>query len=547
MRVVQSAAAVVAAFALAACASTSPATTTPAPAPAPGPAVAPLRDAPLNWHLLDAADRVPGISLIRAERELLAGKQPRRSVIVAVIDNGVDTAHAALRNRLWSNPREIAGNGQDDDNNGLIDDTRGWNWLGARDGRNVDHDTFELTRIVAQCGRPAGKDSLPIEYRTRCAELETEWSRKKAEVSMTLANVRQYEQVVNRIVPVLKRALNTDSLDRAKVEALSPATDSIRDARRIFLQLASQGITPQDIYDAKKSYESQEQYGYNLKYDPRPLIGDNYPDTTVKRYGNRDVAGPDPEHGTHVAGIIAAQRLGGTNQSMGIARDSVRIMAIRTVPDGDERDKDIANAIRYAVDQGASVINMSFGKGYSPYKPVVDAAVRYADSKGVLMVHGAGNDGKDLASSESFPIPVYKGGGRAVNWIEVGATSWKSNDSLVANFSNYGKAQVDVFAPGVDIYSTLPGGGYKKNSGTSMASPVVAGVAALIMSYYPTLTATDVRRVILESSTRMADKRVLRPGDSGGDVAFGDLSVTGGIVNAYAALKMAEEITATRP
>ena len=547
MRVVSSAAVAVAVLALTACASTTPAATAPVPAPAPGPTVAPLRDAPLNWHLLDAADRVPGISLIRAERELLAGRQPRRSVIVAVIDNGVDTAHAALRNRLWSNPREIAGNGRDDDNNGLTDDTRGWNWLGARDGRNVEHDTFELTRIVAQCGRPAGKDSLPIEYRTRCAELETEWSRKKAEVSMTLANVRQYEQLVNRIVPVLKRALNTDSLDRAKVEALTPATDSVRDARRAFLGLATQGITPQDIYDAKKSYESQEQYGYNLKYDPRPLVGDNYPDTTMKRYGNRDVAGPDPEHGTHVAGIIAAQRLGGTNQSMGIARDSVKIMAIRTVPDGDERDKDIANAIRYAVDQGASVINMSFGKGYSPYKPAVDAAVRYADSKGVLMVHGAGNDGKDLASSESFPIPGYKGGGRAVNWIEVGATSWKGNDSLVANFSNYGKAQVDVFAPGVDIYSTLPGGGYKKNSGTSMASPVVAGVAALIMSYYPTLTATDVRRIILESSSRMADKRVLRPGDTGGDVAFGDLSVTGGIVNAYAALKMAEQITATRP
>jgi subtilisin family serine protease len=223
-------------------------------------------------------------------------------------------------------------------------------------------------------------------------------------------------------------------------------------------------------------------------------------------------------------------------------------MGIRTVPDGDERDKDIAFAIRYAVDQGANVINMSFGKAYSPYKSVVDAAVKYADSKGVLMVHGSGNDGKDLASTESFPSPVYKDGtGRAVNWIEVGASSWKSNDSLVANFSNYGKAQVDVFAPGVDIYSTLPGGGYKKNSGTSMASPVVAGLAALIMSYYPTLTAADVKRVILESATRMGDKVVLRPGDAGGSVRFGDLSVTGGIVNAYTALRMAEDLSRTRP
>ena len=530
------------ALALAACAPSAPA----APAPVPTTPSAPaMKEAPLNWHLLDAADRVPGISLLRAERELLAGKQPGRTVVVAVIDNGVDTSHAALRGRLWSNPREVAGNAQDDDNNGYVDDTWGWNLIGGRDGKNVHHDTFELTRIVAQCGRPAGKDSLPIEYRTRCPELEREWSRKKAETTQTLVNVRQYEALVNRIVPVLKRALNTDSLTRANVEALAPATDSVRQARQAFLQLASQGITPQDIYDAKESYESQEQYGYNLKFDPRPIVGDNYPDTTVKRYGNRDVTGPDAEHGTHVAGIIAAGRDGG---GTGIAPSSVRIMALRTVPDGDERDKDIANAIRYAVDQGASVINMSFGKSYSPYKPVVDAAVKYADSKGVLMVHGAGNEGENLATKDNFPGPVYKdGSGRAVNWIEVGASSWRSNDSLVANFSNYGKAQVDVFAPGVDIYSTFPGGKYKKNSGTSMASPVVAGLAALIMSYYPTLAAADVKRIILESSTRMADKTVLRPGDGGGTVRFGDLSVTGGIVNAYAALRMAEDVSRTRP
>jgi subtilisin family serine protease len=542
MRVIQSLAAGTFALTLVACAPSAPA----APAPAPTtPGTAPLKEAPLNWHLLDASDRVPGISLLRAERELLAGKQPRRTVIVAVIDNGVDTSHAALKDRLWSNADEVAGNGRDDDNNGYVDDTRGWNLIGGRDGRNVHQDTYELTRIVAQCGRPAGKDSLPIEYRTRCPELEREWSRKKAEISQTLVNVRQYEAVVNRIVPQLKRALGTDSLTRAKVEALAPATDSVRQARQLFLQLASQGITPEDIYDAKKSYESQEQYGYNLKFDPRPIVGDNYPDTTVKRYGNRDVAGPDPEHGTHVAGIIAAGRRGG---GTGIAPDSVRIMAIRTVPDGDERDKDIANAIRYAVDNGANVINMSFGKGYSPYKPVVDAAVKYADSKGVLMVHGAGNEGEDLASNESFPMPVYKdGSGRAVNWIEVGASSWRSNDSLVANFSNYGKSQVDVFAPGVDIYSTFPGGGYKKNSGTSMASPVVAGLAALIMSYYPALAAADVKRIILESSTRMADKMVLRPGDGGGTVRFGDLSITGGIVNAFTALRMADELSRTRP
>ena len=222
-------------------------------------------------------------------------------------------------------------------------------------------------------------------------------------------------------------------------------------------------------------------------------------------------------------------------------------MALRVVPEGDERDKDIALAIRYAADNGAQVINMSFGKGYSPYKALVDAAVRYADSKEVLMVHAAGNDGTDEAAHPSFPTPVYLDGGRARNWIEVGASSWKGADSVAAPFSNYGRSLVDVFAPGVDIYSTAPGGIAKKESGTSMASPVVAGVAALIMSYYPNLAATDVKRIILESATKLGDRMVVRPGEAGDKVRFGDLSVTGGIVNAYAALKMAQQLSASRP
>jgi subtilisin family serine protease len=518
----------------------------PAPAPTPVPAptsTAPLSEAPLNWHLLDAADRVPGISLLRAERELLAGKQPRRTVIVAVLDGGVDTAHAALRSRMWVNPLETPGNGRDEDGNGYADDMFGWNLIGGRDGKNVNQDTFELTRLASKCSRPSGRDSLPAAYRARCGEIEAEFNKKRSEAQGTLQQVLQIEAMMAQITPFLRRATRTDSLTVANVEAINSTNDTIRQARGIFLQLAASGLTEDEIKGAKKAYQSQVQYGYNPNFEPRSIVGDDYPDTTVRRYGNRDVTGPDATHGTHVAGIIASQRDGG---GTGIA-PAVRIMALRTVPDGDERDKDVAFAIRYAVDQGAQVINMSFGKAYSPYKGQVDAAVKYADSKGVLMVHGAGNDGKDLASSASFPTPVYEGGaGRAVNWIEVGATSWKRGDSLVANFSNYGRAQVDVFAPGVDIYSTIPGGGYKKESGTSMASPVVAGLAALIMSYYPNLTATDVKRIILESSTKMTDLMVVRPG-AGGRVRFGDLSATGGVVNAYAALRMAEQFSTARP
>ena len=517
----------------------------PAPAPAPVPApvsTAPLTEAPLNWHLLDAADRVPGISLLRAERELLAGKQPKRTVIVAVIDGGVDTSHAALRSHLWMNPLETPGNGRDEDNNGYTDDMRGWNLIGGRDGKNVQWDTFELTRLASKCSRPTARDSLPASFRSRCGEIEGELTRKRGEAQGILQQVLQIEGMLAQITPYLRRATRSDTLTKANVEAINSTNDTIRQARGVFLQLLASGLNEDEVQGAKKAYASQVEYGYNPNFDPRPIVGDDYPDTNVKRYGNRDVTGPDPMHGTHVAGIIASQRDGG---GTGIA-PSVRIMALRAVPDGDERDKDIAYAIRYAADQGANVINMSFGKAYSPYKAQVDAAVKYADSKGVLMVHGAGNDGKDLASTPSFPTPVYSEGGRAANWIEVGATSWKNGDSLVANFSNYGRTQVDVFAPGVDIYSTVPGG-YKKESGTSMASPVVAGLAALIMSYYPNLTATDVKRIILESVTKMPDVMVARPGPGGGRVRFGDLSATGGIVNAYSAVKMAEEFSKTRP
>ncbi len=518
---------------------------TPAPAPAPAPtspAAAPaapvVREAPLDWHLLDpTADGLPGISVLRAERELLRDKQPQRVITVAVIDGGVDTSHAALRSRLWTNAREIAGNGRDDDNNGFVDDVRGWNFIGGGDGKNVGEDTFEVTRLAVLCAdsSSAGRARIPAPYRETCPTIQSEFAKKRGEAQETMGTVTQIDGVLMRILPVLRRAAGSDTLTLAKVTALQAANDTVRQARQIFLQLAANGISPDDVADAKKAYGSRLQYGFNLTFNPRPIVGDDYPDTLVKRYGNRDVTGPDAGHGTHVAGIIGALR---DNGGAGIAQ-SVRIMAVRAVPDGDERDKDVANAIRYAVDNGAQIINMSFGKAFSPYKPLVDDAVRYADSKGVLMVHAAGNESEDVTQTASFPTPFYLGGGRATNWIEVGATSWKGRDSLVASFSNYGKPRVDVFAPGEDIYSAKAGGGYKKQSGTSMASPVVAGVAALLMSYFPNLTAAEVKRIILESSTKLGDQMVAKPG-AGGMVRFGDLSVTGGVVDVFAAVRMAE-------
>jgi subtilisin family serine protease len=363
---------------------------------------------------------------------------------------------------------------------------------------------------------------------------------------MTLQQVGAVSVALTRMLPLLKEAAGTDSLSPTRFAAVRSTRPEVQQARHVYLQLAASGITPEVIEEAKTEFSARLQYGLNPSYDPRSIVGDNYADPAERRYGNADVMGPDAKHGTHVAGIIAALRGNGVGVD-GIA-PAVRIMSVRAVPDGDERDKDVANAIRYAVDKGAQIINMSFGKAFSPYKSVVDEAVKYADAKGVLMVHAAGNDGENSDSTPSFPTPAYAGGGRARNWIEVGASSWKGVDSLAAPFSNYGKTQVDVFAPGVDILSTVPGGGYQRESGTSMAAPVVSGVAALLMSYFPQLTARDVRQIILESATRYADRSVTRPGSQSGEhVPFGTLSATGGVVNAYEAVRQAERTTAAKP
>ena len=518
--------------------------TPPAPAaPTAGPAAGAAREAARNWQLLDpATDRVPGTGAERALRELLATRKPARTVVVAVIDGGVDTAHADLRANLWRNPKEVAGNRKDDDNNGYADDVYGWNFIGGRDGRSVNHDTYEVTRLHAQCtGAAAAASALPLPpaERARCAEIAADFNRRRGEAEQQITQVRAIAGALERATPALRRAVGTDSLTVANVTALQATAPDVQRARQLFLQLAASGITPADIAEAQTQLEPQLQYGLNPAFDPRPIVGDAAANLAERRYGNADVTGPDAGHGTHVAGIIGAVRGNGAGID-GVA-PAVRIMAVRAVPNGDERDKDVANAIRYAVDNGAHVINMSFGKGYSPGKAAVDAAAKYADERGVLIVHAAGNDGADLSKSPSFPVRRYATGGAAKNWIEVGASSWKGGDSLAAPFSNYGRAEVDVFSPGVDIMSTVPGGGYDRESGTSMAAPVVSGVAALLMAYYPSLTAADVKRIILESATRYATQQVVAPGD-GGSVPFAQLSTTGAVVNAYEAVKRAESI-----
>jgi subtilisin family serine protease len=496
----------------------------------------------------DASAHVFGTATDRAYRELLADLQPRRSVVVAVLDSGIEIDHPDLTGRIWTNSREVAGNGTDDDGNGYVDDVHGWNFIGGPDGRNVDHDTYEMTRLVA-AGRERFADVRPDTLSASARadyelyrEANDEFEIELAEKTGLLSQFENVARVFAASTSLLRSHLGTDSLTVERVRAIQSTRPDIRRAQNIYLDLTRQGATEEVIERDLETLRAMVEYNLNLEFDPRPIVGDDYQNLEQRVYGNNDVEGPEADHGTHVAGIIAATRGNGIGID-GIAA-SAQIMSVRTVPNGDERDKDVANAIRYAVDNGAQIINMSFGKGFSPDKEAVDAAVRYAEEHGVLLVHAAGNDAEDLTNESNFPTRTFAASGAAENWIEVGATSWEAAPALVATFSNYGSAAVDVFAPGVDILSTIPDGLYEENSGTSMAAPVVSGIAALVMAYYPDLTAEQVKRVILESATPHAEVRVTLPGGEREGVRFGDLSATGGIVNAYEALRMAAALSA---
>ncbi|MFB6249827.1 MAG: S8 family serine peptidase [Salinibacter sp.] len=504
-------------------------------------------EAPTDWFHLDGdRGRIPGLATRSAYETVLADRSARDTVTVAIIDSGVDIDHEDLAASTWTNRDEVPDNNADDDGNGYVDDRHGWNFIGGPNGKNVNQDTYELTRLYVKYSRRfAGVDSASVADSNRAAyrrfqTIRKRFRQKRQKAKKELKNVRQARDAVQFSEKVLTNHLGVDSLSRTTVDTLTTSDPKIQKARDILLYFYRQNLSPQDIYDYYDSLKRRVKYNYNPDFNPRPIVGDDYSDKTERYYGNSDVEGPDPHHGTHVSGIVGAVR----NNSVGIngVAAPVRVMSVRAVPNGDERDKDVANAIRYAAENGADVINMSFGKGYSPYKEVVDAAVRYADSLGVLMVHAAGNDGANLDTTENYPTRTYLNGGQAQLWIEVGASSWKAPPNLVAPFSNYGAKSVDVFAPGRAIYSTVPNDQYEQSDGTSMAAPMVSGVAALIMAYFPELPVARVRSIILETATTFPDTMVTRPGGSE-KVPFGQLSRTGGIVDAQAALRRAAALS----
>lgn len=522
------------------------------------------RETPKNWHLLDyQTDGYYGISLDKAYQFLSEKNINPHPVIVAVVDGGIDTAQADLKNIIWNNKKEIPGNGVDDDYNGYVDDTHGWNFLGNKDGSCVNKASDEKSRVYyefrdkylnKEVDTTVMDNNQKYEYNTWLRAYQEMNGNNNDEMEVSFLEVLLDH--LRKIDSVLQAAMNVKSYTVEDVEKFQPQTKDAKEAKFSYLSnmrvMEKSGTdVSTDIIKELDDYISGKKDAIDAKTNPphnyrADFVRDNYFDINDKFYGNSNVKGPEAMHGTHVAGIIGAQRNNGIGMD-GVAND-VKIMSVRCVPDGDEYDKDIALGIFYAVNNGAKVINMSFGKSYSPEKRWVDSAVRYAALKDVLLVHAAGNEGDNSDEKNNYPSPYYLfTHTHAPNFITVGASGdGKERGSLVADFSNYGKEIVDVFAPGVKIYSTLPENKYGNLSGTSMASPVVTGVAALIREYFPDLTAVQVRQII-EQSVSVPDSSVLiyKPGPKAERVYLSDLCKTGGIVNAYNAVQLAYKMEET--
>ncbi|WBV52389.1 S8 family serine peptidase [Chryseobacterium gambrini] len=508
----------------------------------------PMQDKDLmTWYHKDfATTKVYGVNTENAYKFLESKGLKPKTVLVGVLDSGVQVDHPGLVKNIWTNPNEVPNNGKDDDGNGYVDDIHGWNFIGGKNG-DIDIDNMEVTRVVAKyksvfegddsTKNKANQAKIPEEFAMymKAKDLFTKKSMEAKQGFKTYS-------MINEAIPVMVKLLNGKPLTPENVAAIKPADQREAMAVQVLTQVAQspefKGKSAAEFEKAMSGqikealdYFGPQEKQYNLDYDPRKeIVGDNYDDYSEKNYGNNHYEGPDAEHGTHVAGIIAGLPNGKEIQ-YGVASKVAKIMSVRTVPNGDERDKDVANAIRYAVDNGAKVLNMSFGKPVSPGKNVVWDAFKYAQDKGVLLVKAAGNENEDVAEHLAYPTNFKNVTDEKpfVNNVLVVGASTNKNDALRASFSNFNKKMVNVFAPGEEIYSTVPHNEYKYLQGTSMASPVVAGAAAVLLAYMPNLTPAQIIESLVKSSNASTANQ------------FGDFSEAGGVID----LKKAAEYAYT--
>jgi cell wall-associated protease len=507
-----------------------------------------------NWQNLDPKkNKIAGIGTDKAYAELLKNKKATR-VIVAVIDGGVDINQEDLKNKIWVNEKEIPGNGIDDDHNGYIDDIHGWNFLGNTSGKNINDENLELTRIYKILKvKYSNIDTLNLSGEalnnfTYYQKIRETFYNKYSEAKTEQEIFKPVSSIFSYYDSIVCSILKKNDYSLSDIKSMPTPNKFIKTVKKTLLKLYSKGYSKEDYEEYIKQLNDKINFNLNTDFNPRDTVGDNPAEFPGKPYGNNDVTGPEPFHGTFVSGIIAANR----NNNIGIngIADSVKIMVLRAVPNGDEYDKDIANAIIYAVNNGAQIINCSFGKSYSPNKQFVDSALRYAMNKGVLIVHAAGNESENVDTTDNYPSKYDLQGNEIINsFINVGASCSKANKELVAGFSNYGKKTVDIFAPGYRIYSTKPENHYGLSDGTSFSSPMVAGTAALIKSYYPRLSAVQIKDILIKSGKNYSKLPVYMPGKNGLInkeilAEFGDLSVSGSVLNVYDALKLAEEYSA---
>ena len=501
-----------------------------------------------GWQLLNYKEDGYMGTGVKEAYDLLKGRKSQ-TVIIAVIDSGVDTLQEDLKAALWVNPREIPGNGKDDDGNGYTDDIHGWNFCGSSSGENLSNNTHEIERVYHKWKNEfegISEKKIPADRKF----LYSQWKRAESlinkdyeEYQQNIKNIENASLLFKSSNTILTSYLKKTDFIKADLAAVN-GSDSVNWAVRLWKSVFDRGSDPQikntDIIRDLEAYHNtllnNRKRKEDLPVDFRgALTKDNYENIHDSIYGNNNLKSSSGNHGTHVSGIIGAIR--NNNIGMDGIVDNVRIMVIRAVPGGDEHDKDVALAIRYAVNNGASIINMSFGKPVSPYKQLVDDAIAYAASKNVLLVHGSGNDGQDIDENSFYPSPFMQDGTKASNMLTVGASGDYSLDGLVAGFSNYGIKTVDLFAPGMYINSTITNNNYELADGTSMASPVAAGVAGLIKSYFPALTPAQIIDLLMRSGTSITDSVTLPGTDK--KTTLNKLCKSGKIINAYEAVKLA--------
>ena len=505
-----------------------------------------------NWSAADLeTDTIPGMSVDKAYAEIIKNNKPS-PVIVAVIDSGVDIDHEDLKNVIWTNPKEIPGNGKDDDKNGYIDDVHGWNFLGDAVAENMEYVRI-YNRYRSKYENKAESSisaSDKAEYQLY-KRAKAEFDKEIAETKSSIQQYTQIKQTIEQAHASATEALGTPDYTKEEIADWKPQAQELQQAKNIISQIqynVDENIPKalEQLDEALDYYNERLDVHFKLDLNGREIVGDDPYDITDTDYGNNEVTGPDPKkedlkHGTHVAGIIAAQR----NNGIGIngVANNAQIMVLRTVPDGDEYDKDVALAIRYAVDNGAKVINTSFGKYFSQNPEWVMDALEYAAKKDVLIVNAAGNESLDLDTNMVYPNDQEPGSPQEISdsFLVVGSLNYEYGADLVSTFSNYGKTNVDVFAPGTKIWSTVPNNEYEFLQGTSMASPAVAGVATLIRGYYPKLSAAQVKQIIMDSGLS-TKSTVIIGGDVNKKSAFGELSTSGKMVNLYNALILASQV-----